>query len=315
MSPKSHPNQSSSARAEPIGTAPRSKPALGAKPGPGLYLVATPIGNLADVSLRALGLLAKADLIACEDTRVTRKLLTRHGIETPLLTYHEHNARRMRPKLIEQIKCGNAVALVCDAGTPLISDPGHKLVAAAIAEGLAVTALPGPSAALTALTLSGLPSERFLFAGFLPVKTSARRQALSDLAPVKASLVIFESPRRLAAALADMADVLGPRPAAVAREMTKLHEELRRGSLAELAAHYRETGPPKGEVVVVVGPPAENSGARAAEDLDAKLRAALESASLRDAAAAVAAATGLPTRQVYARALHLATGRRRSGAG
>lgn len=309
MSPKVRSNQSSLARAEPSRARSRSKPGPVEKPDPGLYIVATPIGNLGDISLRALDLLARADVITCEDTRVTRKLLRAHGIETPMQSYHEHNARRMRPRIMEQIKCGKVVALVSDAGTPLVSDPGHKLVEAAIAEGLPVTALPGPSAMLAALTLSGLPSDRFLFAGFLPPKAAARRHALGELKAVPASLVIFESPRRLAAALVDMAEILGARPAAVARELTKLYEELRRGSLSELAAHYRQAGPPKGEVVVVVGPPGEAEPV-SAEDLDRRLRAALESASLRDAAAAVAAATGLPRRRVYARALELASGQR-----
>ncbi|MEE8535415.1 MAG: 16S rRNA (cytidine(1402)-2'-O)-methyltransferase [Kiloniellales bacterium] len=272
---------------------------------PGLYLVATPIGNLADISLRALHLLAMADAIACEDTRTTRKLLAVHHIETQLVAYHEHNAERIRPRLIEMIKCGKSVALVSDAGTPLVSDPGHKLVKAVIAEGLAVTALPGPSAALAALLVSGLPSDRFFFAGFLPAKSAARRRALGELASVPASLVIFEAARRLASALEDMASLLGPRPAAVARELTKLYEEVRRDTLVALAAHYRRAGPPKGEVVVVVGPPEAEADRVVAEELDIRLRAAMKTASLRDAAAAVAGATGLPKRRIYARALEL----------
>jgi 16S rRNA (cytidine1402-2'-O)-methyltransferase len=268
--------------------------------------VATPIGNLADISLRALDVLASADLVACEDTRTTRKLLSAHGIRAALSAYHEHNAARVRPRLMERLKCGAAVALVSDAGSPLISDPGYKLVEAAIAEGIAVTAIPGASAGLTALSVSGLPTDRFLFAGFLPAKAVARRRALAELAPLQASLVFYESARRLPAALAQMADVLGPRPAAVARELTKLHEEVRRGTLPELAAHYRAAGPPRGEVVVVVGPPEPGRHPLAAEDLDARLRAALAGASLRDAVVAVAAASGLPRRRVYARALELA---------
>jgi 16S rRNA (cytidine1402-2'-O)-methyltransferase len=275
----------------------------------GLYLVATPIGNLADITLRALHLLSKADVIACEDTRVTRKLLAAHGLRTPMTTYHEHNAERVRPRLIEHMKCGKAVALVSDAGTPLISDPGYKLVRAAAAAGIPVTALPGASAALAALVVSGLPSDRFLYAGFLPAKAAARRQALRELATVPATLIVYESARRLPAALADMAAVLGPRPAAVARELTKLHEEVRRETLETLAAHYAAAGPPRGEVVVVIGPPAE-AAAMDTGDLDAHLRAALATESLRDAVAAVAALTGLPRQQVYARALEL----RRRGA-
>ncbi len=269
--------------------------------------MATPIGNLADISLRALDVLAKAGLIACEDTRTTRKLLTAHGIKAALASYHDHNAARVRPRLIEQLKSGKSVALVSDAGTPLISDPGYKLVTAAIAEDIAVTAIPGASAGLAALTVSGLPSDRFFFAGFLPVRAAARRRALAGLAPVEASLVVYESARRLPAALRDMAAALGPRQAAVARELTKLHEEVRRGALPELAEHYRAAGPPRGEVVVVVAPPEPGGHATLdAEDLDARLRAALARASLRDAVAQVTGDTGLPRKKVYARALMLA---------
>ena len=306
MSAKSPSNPSSSRRSEPSRARRRSKPAEAGPLAPGLYLVATPIGNLADISLRALDVLARADLIACEDTRTSRKLLGAHGIQAALTAYHEHNAARVRPRLMERLKCGAAVALVSDAGTPLVSDPGYKLVEAAIAEGVAVTAIPGASAGLTALSVSGLPTDRFFFAGFLPAKAGARRRALAELAPLRASLVFYESARRLPAALAQMAEVLGPRPAAVARELTKLHEEVRRGVLPELAAHYRTAGPPKGEVVVVVGPPQEGPSPLAAEDLDARLRAALAGASLRDAVVAVAAASGLPRKRVYARALELA---------
>jgi 16S rRNA (cytidine1402-2'-O)-methyltransferase len=285
--------------AKPSHTSPRSKPA------PGLYVVATPIGNADDITLRALHLLQAADLVACEDTRVAQKLLARHGIGTPRVPYHEHNAESMRPRLLARLREGAIVALVSDAGTPLVSDPGFKLVRAAIAEGLPVTTLPGPSAALAALVLSGLPSDRFLFAGFLPPKAAARRRALVELAPVKATLVLFEGAPRLGASLADMAEVLGDRPAAVARELTKLFEEVRRESLRSLAAHYAAAGSPRGEVVVVVAPPGEQP-ALAAETLDARLEAALAGASLKDASATVAAATGLPRREVYARALALA---------
>ncbi len=252
-------------------------------------------------------MLGKAGLVACEDTRTTRKLLAAHGIVAKLTAYHEHNAARVRPRLMERLECGEAVALVSDAGTPLISDPGYKLVAAAAEAGVAVTAVPGASAGLAALTVSGLPSDRYFFAGFLPNRSAARRRALAELVPVPGSLVIYESARRLPAALADMAEVLGPRPAAVARELTKLHEEVRRGTLDELAEHYRSAGPPKGEVVVVIGPagPGDET-APDAEALDSQLRAALSRHSLRDAVAAVAEATNLPRRQVYARALALA---------
>jgi len=274
----------------------------------GLYVVATPIGNLRDITLRALDILAAANIIACEDTRVTEKLMSRHGLAGQRLAYHEHNAERMRPLLIEKLKAGAVVALVSDAGTPLISDPGFKLVRAAIAEGVAVTTLPGASAALAALVLSGLPSDRFFFQGFLPPKEMARRRVLSEIATLRATLIVYETGPRLAATLADMAELLGNRPAAVARELTKLYEELRRGTLAELAAHYAAAGAPKGEIVIVVGG-VDDAATRAAitdEDLDAALETALATMSVKDASAAVAEATGRPRREVYQRALALA---------
>ena len=271
-----------------------------------MHIVATPIGNAEDITLRALATLRGVDAVACEDTRVTSKLLARHAIAVPLLAYHDHNAERMRPLLLERLRQGAAIALVSDAGTPLVSDPGFKLVRAAIAEGLPVTTLPGPSAMLAALVLSGLPSDRFLFAGFLPPKSAARRRSLTELGAVRASLVFFEGASRLASALADMAETLGDRPAAVAREITKLYEETRRGSLRELATHYAQAGPPRGEVVVVVGPPAAAAPATTDAALDAQLETALAEMSLKDASTAVAAATGLARRDVYARALALA---------
>lgn len=288
---------------------PAASPAIpaGSTLAPGLYVVATPIGNAADITLRALEVLGAADAIACEDSRVTAKLLARHGIAGKLLPYHEHNAARMRPQILARLAAGERIALVSDAGTPLVSDPGYKLVRACIDAGVTVTPLPGPSAPLAALILSGLPSDRFLFAGFLPAKTAARRRNLSELAGVPATLLFFESAQRLPESLADMAEVLGDRPAAVTREITKLFEECRRGSLRALAAHYREAGPPKGEIVVVCGGAADGAPADAAESLDAQLTAALSHLSLKDAAAAVAAATGLPRKQVYARALQLAS--------
>jgi 16S rRNA (cytidine1402-2'-O)-methyltransferase len=258
------------------------------------------------VTLRALEVLGAADVIACEDTRVTAKLLSAHGITTPMVTYHEHNAAKMRPKLIERLKCGEAVALVSDAGTPLVSDPGYKLVEAVIGEGLPVSALPGPSAALAALLVSGLPSDRFFFAGFLPPKSAARRRALSALVQVPGSVIFFESAGRLAASLTDMTAAFGPRPAAVVRELTKRFEEVRRGDLESLERHYRSSPAPRGEIVVVVGPPEAGEAAGRAIALDDQLRSALKRLSLRDAAAAVATATGLPKREVYARALALA---------
>lgn len=274
---------------------------------PGLHVVATPIGNLGDITLRALDTLRDAAVIACEDTRVTGGLCQKLGIRTPLVPYHEHNAEAMRPKLISRMKNGEAVALVSDAGTPLVSDPGYKLVRAVVEEGLPVIPLPGASAALAALVVAGLPSDRFLFCGFPPQKTKARRDWLAEVATVPATLVIYEGPSRLPDSLADMAEVLGPtREAAVCRELTKLYEETRRGSLTDLAAHYAAAGSPKGEVVIVVGPPAA-AAAATEEDLDTLLRAALDRGdSVRDAAAAVAAATGRKKREVYARALEIA---------
>ncbi len=235
---------------------------------------------------------------------MTRKLLTAHNLSRPLVSYHEHNAKTVRPRLIQALQNGQSVALVSDAGTPLISDPGYKLVRAAHDAGLPVTSIPGPSAALAALALSGLPSDQFLFAGFLPAKAGARRKLIGELAAVPATLVFFESPRRLAAALGVLSEVLGDRPAALARELTKRFEEVRHGSLGELAARIAAEGPPKGEVTLVVA-----GAARAteidAEDLESRLVAALKGASLRDAASRVAAATGLPRKLVYRRALEL----------
>ncbi len=306
--PRDHPYSSRSAETSE-GSA-RSKPQAGAGTAQeeplaaGLYLVSTPIGNLSDITLRALEVLRRAKRIACEDTRTTRKLLSAHGIATPTTAYHDHSDARARESLLRELRAGAAIALVSDAGTPLVSDPGFKLVRDALAEDLPVTSLPGPSAPLAALSLSGLPSDRFLFAGFLPPKAGARRKSLQEVGALQASLLFLEAAPRLAASLADMAEVLGPRQAAVARELTKLHEEVRRGALNDLADHYAAAGPPRGEIVVVVGPP-EESGAPDAADLDSQLRSALRGSSLRDAAAIVAAASGLPKRQVYARALEL----------
>ncbi len=271
---------------------------------PGLYIVATPIGNARDITLRALDVLEAADLVLCEDTRVTSKLFAIHGLKTPLRAYHEHNAAAERPKVITRIREGAAVALVSDAGTPLISDPGYKLVEALLDENLAVTTLPGASSVMAALTLAGLPTDRFLFAGFLPPKQAARRAALEEVQSLKASLVFLESPRRLAAMLADVAKVLGDRQVSVARELTKKFEEVRRGSAVELVAHYDEAGAPKGEVVVIVGPP-EGEAEMDDASIDDMLRKALAQHSLKDAVAAVTGATGLKRREIYARALDL----------
>jgi 16S rRNA (cytidine1402-2'-O)-methyltransferase len=269
-----------------------------------LGLVATPIGNLGDLTPRAADYLRAADSIACEDSRITIRLLQHLGIKKPLLSYHDHNADEMRPRLIERLQRGEKIALVSDAGTPLISDPGFKLVREAAAQGLAVTALPGPSAPIMALILSGLPTDRFLFLGFLAAKSAARRTELEEVAALRASLILFETAPRLVAALGDLRAVLGDRPAAVARELTKMFEEVRRGSLQELLDHYTEAGPPKGEIVIVVGPPLPVAAADAG-DLDAALLKALAVMRVKEAAEAVAAASGLPKRQVYQRALEL----------
>ena len=271
---------------------------------PGLYVVATPIGNLGDISLRALETLAAADLIACEDTRVTARLLDRYGIRTPLTPYHDHNAATARPKILARLRDGAAVALVSDAGTPLVSDPGYRLVRAAQDADIPITAVPGPSAVLAALAVAGLPTDRFFFEGFLPAKDAARRARIAELARIPATLVLFETGPRVAAALAALSAGLGDRPTAVCRELTKLHEEVRRDGLATLAASYAEGGETRGEFVLVVAPPVES--AATAEDVDALLRDALASQSLKDAVSAVAAATGTPRGEIYRRALALA---------
>jgi 16S rRNA (cytidine1402-2'-O)-methyltransferase len=270
---------------------------------PGLHIVATPIGNLRDTTLRALEVLAAADVIACEDTRVTRKLIDHYGITTPLTPYHDHNAAQARPKLIARLAAGDAVALVSDAGTPLVSDPGFKLVRAVHEAGHAVTTVPGASAALAALTIAGLPTDRFYFEGFLPAKGGQRQARIAELARIPATLLLFETGPRLAAALADLAQGLGPREAAVCRELTKLHEEVRRGDLAALAARYRAADEPRGEIVLVIAPPAAET--TDAVDLDALLRNALARVSVKEAVAEVAAVTGHPRREVYQRALEL----------
>lgn len=272
---------------------------------PGLHLVATPIGNLGDVTLRALWVLREADRILCEDTRVTGKLLARYGITGTLEPYHDHNADRVRPAVLARLRRGEKLALVSDAGTPLVSDPGYRLVRDALAEGLPITAAPGPSAAITALTLSGLPPDVFLFAGFLPPRRAARQKALAAWRDLAATLIFYEGPSRLAEALADIAEVVGDRDAAVARELTKLHEEIRRGPVSVLAAHYREAGAPRGEVVIVVGPPDADAAPLSEVEINRRLAAALDRLSLRDAAALVADETGLPRRDLYRRALAL----------
>jgi 16S rRNA (cytidine1402-2'-O)-methyltransferase len=276
---------------------------------PGLHVVATPIGNLRDITLRALATLAAADAVIAEDTRVSHNLLAHYGITSPLIAYHEHNAAAVRPHILARLAEGAALALISDAGTPLVSDPGYKLVAEALEAGVAVTSVPGPSAVLAALVVAGLPTDRFFFEGFLPPKSAARRARINELALVPATLVFFESPRRLAETLTDLGAELGDRPAAVARELTKLYETTRRGTLSELAEHFAREGPPKGEIVVLVGPPAAGDPV-AEEELDRLLRRALENLSVKDAAGAVSAQTGAPRRQVYARALALAGAKR-----
>ncbi len=293
--PVEHPNRASEASKRPAG-----------RLDPGLYIVATPIGNLGDLTARAAEILAAEDLVACEDTRVTAKLLASRGIRVRLTAYHDHSTESDRATLVETLRSGKLVALVSDAGTPLISDPGYKLVRDAVAAGIHVTAAPGPSSILAALVLSALPTDRFLFAGYLPARDKARRDAVVEVRDLCATLVFLESTRRLGESLRALHDILGDRPAAVARELTKLHEEVRRAPLGDLAAAY-ETGPaPRGEAVIVVGPPDADSAPP--PDPDALLQEALRTMSVRDAAATVAQATGLPRKQVYARALALASG-------
>jgi 16S rRNA (cytidine1402-2'-O)-methyltransferase len=270
---------------------------------PGLYLVATPIGNLRDVSLRALETLAAADVIACEDTRVTRKLTGHYGIDTPLTAYHEHNAVEARPKILARLAEEQAVALVSDAGTPLISDPGYRLVRAAAEGGHTVTVLPGASAVLAALGVSGLPTDRFFFEGFLPPKQTARQKRIAKLSTVPATLIFFESGPRLAAALADLATGFGARAAAICRELTKLHEEIRRAPLDELARAHGDGAETRGEFVIVIAPPVEEAAADDA--VDEMLRGALARVSVKDAVGEVASATGRSRREVYQRALAL----------
>lgn len=300
--PKKHGGQPSVADTPSKSAGPNKKGVL----PPGLYIVATPIGNLGDISQRALDTLKGADVIACEDTRVTGVLLQRFSITTPMTPYHDHNADRVRPQLIGRLQTGAAVALVSDAGTPLISDPGYKLVRECAALGIATIPLPGPSALLAALTVAALPTDQVMFAGFLPAKSGMRKDTLMSLKTLRATLVFYEAPPRLAESLADMTAVLGLRDAAVCRELTKLHEEIRRGTLRELADAYAAEATPKGEVVVVVaGAPADQDVVDDAA-LDAALRSALETMSVRDAAAAVAEALNQPRRTIYARALELA---------
>ncbi|MDT9599788.1 16S rRNA (cytidine(1402)-2'-O)-methyltransferase [Sphingosinicella rhizophila] len=269
---------------------------------PGLYIVATPIGNLSDLSPRAASVLAEADLIAVEDSRVTAKLLAHIGVKRPMTAYHDHVAEHVRPQLIAQM-ADRAIALVSDAGTPLISDPGYKLVRDARAAGIDVTTIPGPSAAVAALTLAGLPTDRFLFLGFLPPKAGARKAAILEVAQVRATLILYESGPRLGATLSALCDMLGDREAAVVREITKRFEETVTGSLEGLAERYRES-PPKGEIVIVVAPPGAPEAA-GEEQIDEALRQAMARLSPSRAAAEIAESLGLKRKMVYERALQL----------
>ncbi len=299
-SPASSPDSDSSVRSFAVAgqlvSAPRATP--------GLYLVATPIGNLGDITLRALETLAGVDIIACEDTRITRRLLERFSIAATLKQYHEHNAEQARPKILEALANGSSIALVSDAGTPLISDPGFKLVREVSAAGFPVIALPGPSSVLTALSVAALPTDRFFFEGFLPSKQHARRTRITELARIDATLVMFESGARVQDSLQDLASIMGAREAAICREMTKLHEEVRRATLAELAA-ISDTLETRGEFVLVVGPPAADAGAMSEDALDDLLRDALTRSSVKDAVAHAVEVSGRSRREIYARALEL----------
>jgi 16S rRNA (cytidine1402-2'-O)-methyltransferase len=275
------------------------------RPVPGLYLVATPIGNLGDITLRALETLAGVDIIACEDTRITRRLTERYAISAELKPYHEHNAALARPRILERLAQGASIALVSDAGTPLISDPGYKLVREVCAAGYQVIAVPGPSSVLTALSVAALPTDRFFFEGFLPAREHARRTRLAELARIDATLVMFESGNRVQETLADLARLMGGRDAAICRELTKLHEDVKRGAVSELAKDA-DTLETRGEFVLVIGPPPADAQVMAEGELDDLLRASLARDSVKDAVAHAVELSGRPRRAVYARALELA---------
>jgi 16S rRNA (cytidine1402-2'-O)-methyltransferase len=282
------------------------------KAAPGLYLVATPIGNLGDITLRALETLAGVDIVACEDTRITHRLMERYVIAASLTPYHEHNAATARPKILEKLSQGLSVALVSDAGTPLISDPGFKLVREVCAAGYDVIALPGPSSVLAALSVAALPTDRFFFDGFLPPKQNARRARLAELSRIDATLVMFESGARVQDSLQDIALSMGDREAAICREMTKLHEDVRRATVSELAktADELET---RGEFVLVIGPPPENSATMSDAALDDLLRASLKHDSVKDAVANAMEISNRPRREIYARALELSKNAKENG--
>jgi len=279
---------------------------------PGLYLVSTPIGNLGDITIRGLETLAGADIIACEDTRVSRVLLDRFGITTRPYAYHEHNAERVGPKLMQALEAGKSVALISDAGTPLVSDPGYRISQTAIEAGIAVIPIPGASAPMAALVASGLPSDTFLFAGFLPSKDKARRDRYAGFATTEATLMFFESPNRLAASLKSAAEVLGTdRPAAVCRELTKAYEEVRRGTLGELADRYEDENV-RGEIVLVIGP--GSTPPPSEEDVDALLGKLSADLPAGKAATEAARLTGKPRKDLYARLLALKVGPPADGA-
>ncbi|MEO1305238.1 MAG: 16S rRNA (cytidine(1402)-2'-O)-methyltransferase [Pseudomonadota bacterium] len=273
----------------------------------GLYIVATPIGNLRDISLRAIDTLRAADEVLAEDTRVARRLLEAHNVNAKLSPYHDHNGAKRRPEILNKLEQGGVIALISDAGTPLVSDPGWKLSREALDAGHKVFPIPGASALLAGLVASGLPSDRFMFCGFLPPKSAARRKAAAELAHVPGTLVFYETGPRLADCLADCVEVFGgDRDAAIARELTKLFEETKRGSLQELAAHYAEQGGPKGEIVMLIGPPTRE--AITDDVIEAALKDALKSQSVKHAAADVAATFNLPKREIYQKALTLKDG-------
>ena len=273
----------------------------------GLYIIATPIGNMGDITLRALEVLEKVDVIACEDTRVAGKLTAVYDLSPDKIPYHDHNAAEMRPRLIQMLKGGKKVALISDAGMPLISDPGYKLVEQCAAEDIPMTCIPGATASLAALVLSGLPTDKFMFAGFLPPKTAARKTALGDIKTVPATLIFYETAPRLVESLEDMRAILGDRPAAVARELTKKFEEVQRGTLSQLIAHYQAEGQPKGEIVIVVGAPVAGQEENwTDEKVDQLLLEMMgKGMSVKDAAAFTAAKSGIKKREVYQRALLL----------
>ena len=271
----------------------------------GLFLTATPIGNMGDITLRALQILSDVDIIACEDTRITRRLLERYNIKKKILSYHDYNAEKVRPRLLKLLSAGVSVALVSDSGTPLISDPGFKLVLETVDVGIPVTSIPGPTALISALILSALPNYSFYFGGFLPIKSGARKKALSDIRWLDSTLIFYESAKRLKNTLLDMLEILGPRQASICRELTKLHEEVIRTPLDVLASRYASGLPPKGEIIIVLSPPIVQPIDEST--LDAKIRAELAGQSLRDAVAKVSSETGVSRKDVYKRALSIKT--------